>query len=242
MNASTKSAVLAQMVLAAGTCLALFAPQPLRAESAAPQRTLSVSGMGEIKAAPDEASLSTGVVSQARGAADALAQNTRAMNAVFAALKRLGVSDKSIQTSDFSVTPQYQPDRSGSETGRIIGYRVSNEVSASVDLAKLGPALEALVGSGSNTLGNIAFTIRDPKPLLAQARAAAIADAIVRAQTYAKAAGVALGPILTISEGEAEAPRPLYRMAMSAAAPAPPPVAGGEESVTATVSVTFQIR
>ncbi len=228
-------------------CLA--APLMLLAMSVAAQaqppdqhpRTISVSGEGEVKAAPDQASLSTGVVTQARNAADALAANTRAMNAVFAALKRLGIPDKAIQTSDFSVSPQYPPDRSD-DTGRIIGYRVSNEVNATVEIGKLGVALDALVNAGSNSLGSIAFTIRDPKPLLAQARAAAVADAIVRAQTYAKAAGVSLGPILTISEGEAEPPRPLYRMAMTAAAPGAPPIAGGEESVTATVSVTFEIR
>jgi uncharacterized protein YggE len=221
------------------TLLAMTAAAQAQPPDARQARTIAVTGEGEVKAAPDQASLSAGVVTQARTAADALAANSRTMNAVFATLKRLGLPDKSIQTSDFSVSPQYPPDRSD-ETGKIIGYRVSNEVTATVEIAKLGPALDALVSAGSNSLGNIAFTIRDPKPLLAQARAGAVADAIVRAQTYAKAAGVALGPILTISEGEAEAPRPLYRMATTVAAPAP--IAGGEESVAASVNVVFEIR
>src|SRR5215469_9503647 len=77
------------------------------------ERTLTVSGEGETKATPDQARLSAGVVTQAHRAADALAANTRAMNEVFATLKRMGIPDKSIQTSDFSVEPQYAPDRSG---------------------------------------------------------------------------------------------------------------------------------
>ncbi|HEY1612776.1 MAG TPA: SIMPL domain-containing protein [Rhizomicrobium sp.] len=226
------SAAMGFAVLGAPSALADGTPGP---------RTISVSGQGDIKAPPDQASLSSGVVTQARTAADALAGNTRAMNAVFATLKRLGIPDKQIQTSDFSVTPQYPPDRAGSDTGRITGYRVSNEVTATVDLAKLGPALDALVAAGSNSIGNIAFAIRDPKPLLAAARAAAVADAIARAQTYAKAGGVSLGPILSISEAGAEEPHPVYRMAMAPMSAAAP-VAGGQESIDASVNVTFQIR
>jgi uncharacterized protein YggE len=103
--------------------------------------------------------------------------------------------------------------------------------------------LDALVSSGSNQIDNISFSIRDTKALLAQARVAAVKDAFDRAQTYAKAAGVTLGAIKSISEsGGVYQPRPMYRMeAMVAAAP-PPPVAGGEESVTANVTITWEIQ
>ena len=70
-------------------------------------------------------------------------------------------------------------------------------------------------------------------------------DAIDRAQTYAKAAGVSLGPILSIDEGGNEAPRPVFSgrmMAMAGMSAAPPPVAGGEESVSANVTITWQIQ
>src|SRR5436309_254573 len=70
-------------------------------------RLLTVSGAGEAKATPDQATVSAGVLTEAKQAGDALAANSRAMNAVFATLKRFGIPDKSIQTSNFSVTPQY---------------------------------------------------------------------------------------------------------------------------------------
>jgi uncharacterized protein YggE len=207
-------------------------------------RLLTVSGTGEAKAVPDQATISAGVVSEAKAAGDALAANSRAMNAVFATLKRFGIPDKSIQTSSFSVSPQY-PDYDAKQPRRIIGYQVSNTVTVTVDdLSKLGPALDALVSSGANSLGDIAFSVRDQKPLLAQAREAAVKDAVAKAETLARAAGVSLGPIVSIGEEGAAPPvRPMYRMAMAAApAAAPPPVAAGEESLTANVTVSWEIR
>jgi hypothetical protein len=220
---------------------ALFLSNAAAAADTVP-RTITVSGEGEAKAVPDEAHLSAGVVTQAKRAADALAANTRAMNEVFATLKRFGIPEKAIQTSEFSVEPQYASNRDGNAGAKITGYTVSNTVNVTVDRPKLGLALDALVSSGANSLGNIAFTIRDPKPLLAKARAEAIHDATERAQTYAKADGFALGPILSVSEGGAEVPRPLYAARMAAAPMAPPPVAAGEESINANVSVTFEIK
>jgi hypothetical protein len=107
----------------------------------------------------------------------------------------------------------------------------------------LGPALDALVTAGANQINAISFSLRDPKPLLAAAREQAVADAIARAQTLTKAAGVTLGPILTIQEGGADVPRPVYVAArLMAGAPPPTPTAAGEQSVTASVSIVFEIK
>lgn len=219
---------------------------PAMAAEEAP-RTITVSGIGEMRAAPDEAMLSSGVVTEAHTAADALAANSRAMNEVFNTLKRLGIPEKAIQTSEFSVSPVYQTVKTanGGTVQKISGYEVTNTVSVTVDdLKALGPALDTLVSSGSNQLGNIAFTIRDPKPLLTKAREAAMKDAMEHAQAYARAGGLQIGRILSVAEGGADMPRPMFRMAMSVAqAPAPPPpVAAGEESVSASVNVTFEIK
>jgi hypothetical protein len=207
------------------------------------QRLLTVSGTGEAKAVPDQATISAGVVTEAKTAGDALSANSRAMNAVFATLKRFGIPDKAIQTSNSSVSPQY-PDYDSKQPRRIIGYQVSNTVTVTVDdLTKLGPALDALVSSGANSLGDIAFSIHDDKPLLAQAREAAVKDALAKAQMLSRAAGVSLGPIVSIGEEGTAAPvRPMYRMAVAAAPAAPPPVAAGEESLTVNVTISWEIR
>ena len=227
-----------------GLILILLAgPQAALAASDMP-RIITVSGEGEVHAAPDEAMLSAGVVATARTAAAALADNAKAMNAVFATLRSAGIPEKSMQTSGFNVSPQYATDKDGAQTQRITGYQVSNTVNVTVDdLSKVGPTLDALVASGANSIGDISFGIKNPKAAMAEARSLAVADAIDRAQTLAKAAGVTLGPITSIGEsGGYEPPRPMYRMAAMAAAPAQTPIAAGEQSVTANVSITWAIR
>ena len=226
------------IVLAAGTACAAPSDQP--------PRTATMSGQGIAKAAPDQAQFSTGVVTQGSTAAQALAANSRAMNAVFATLKRLSIADKDIQTSNFSLSPQYQVCKPGTACPqRVVGYQVSNTVNVTVeDFGKTGAVLDALVSSGSNQIDNIGFSIHDTSALLKQARAAAVKDAIDRAQTYATAAGVTLGRILSIQESSSYQPRPMYRaMAMMAGPDAnPPPIAGGEESVSANVTISWEIQ
>jgi hypothetical protein len=162
------------------------------------------------------------------------------MKGVFAALEKLGVPQKNIQTSNFFVSPQYS-NGDNNTARRLTGYQVNNDVTARLeDVGKLGGALDALVAAGANQINGISFSIQNDAPLLEKARAQAIADARLRAETYAKAAGVTLGPILSISEGGGETPpRPMYRMAAMAA---DTQIAPGEQSVTANVSVVWEIH
>lgn len=210
---------------------------------------LSVSGEGEVRAVPDQAQLSAGVVTQGKTAAEALAANSTAMNSVFAALKKRGVPEKSITTSNFSINPQYPPYRQDApqeDRTRIIGYEVSNQVTVVLDdVSKVGATLDALVASGANQAGGVSFTIHDPKPLMRDAREDAVKDALAKAQTLAKAAGVTLGPIISISEGGGYQPMPVFAgkaIRMDAVAAPPPPVAPGEQSLTVNVSITWEIQ
>jgi uncharacterized protein YggE len=206
---------------------------------AADAHTISMSGHGEAKATPDLVTVNAGVTTSAATAAAALSANTARMKQVFAALEKMGVPQKNIQTMNFSVSPQYSNPQ-GNEGPRLTGYQVNNQVRLRLDdVAGLGKALDALVAAGANHMNGIDFAIQDPAPLLAKARADAIADARLRAETYARAAGVTLGPILSISEG-GEGPRPMYRM--MAMAPAPVPVAAGEETISADVAVVWEIH
>jgi uncharacterized protein YggE len=203
-------------------------------------RTIAMSGQGEIRAVPDMVTLSAGVTVQAATAAAALAADNNRMQAVMTALKKQGVADKNIQTSQFSVSPQYA--NTDGQAPRLTGYQVTNEVSVRLDdVSKLGATLDALVTAGANQMNGINFSIADTAALMAQARQQAVADALNKAQTYAKAAGVTLGAIQSISESDNGGPRPLYAAAPMAMARAVP-VAMGEERVTATVSIVWQIQ
>jgi uncharacterized protein YggE len=228
--------------LAGAALLSLFAAlAPAAAADAA--RTITVSGTGEARGAPDQAQLSAGVTTTAATADAALAQNARKMTAVFDALKRLGVAEKDIQTSNFSVQPQMTPYNQNGGAQHIVGYQVSNQVDVTLDdTKKLGPALDALVVAGANQINSVSFAIRNADALEAKAQEAAIANAQARAGVYAKAAGVNLGGVVSISEAAAEAPRPMFRaMAVQQSTPVTP-TAAGEQSVTANVTVVFDIR
>jgi uncharacterized protein len=213
------------------------------AEAMMAQRTITVSGDAEVAGKPDQARLSAGVVTQADTAAAALSANSAAMNRVFAALRMAGIPENRMQTSNFSVQPQYPPFRpENQEPQRIIGYQVSNNVTVTVDdLTKVGPTLDALVRSGANQLGGIQFTIADPKPLAERARTLAVADGTAKARTLAMAAGVTLGPLVSMQETMVGRPIPVFAMARAVAAEATP-IAEGEERVSVTVTMVYGIQ
>jgi len=213
------------------------------AEAMMAPRTITVSGDAEIASKPDQARLSAGVVSQAETAAAALNANSTAMNRVFAALRAAGIPENRMQTSNFSVQPQYPPFRpDNQEPQRIIGYQVSNNVTVVVDdLTKVGPTLDALVRSGANQLGGIQFTIADPKPLAERARTLAVVDGAAKARTLATAAGVTLGPLMSIQESSSVTPIPVFARARALAVEATP-IAEGEERVGVNVTMTYAIQ
>lgn len=208
---------------------------------AADPRTISMAGHGEVRAAPDIAQIAAGVTTSAATAAQALAANTARMKSVFAALEKLGVPEKNIQTTGFFVSPQYTNGENNLPP-RLTGYQVNNEVSVRLnDIGRLGTALDALVSAGANQMNGISFSIRNTVPLLEKARTGAIVDARARAETYARAAGVSLGPILSIAEAGGDTPRPMYKV-MAMAADRSVPVAAGEQSVAADVAVVWEIH
>jgi hypothetical protein len=222
-------------------------PTPLAAEENARQPTITMSGHGDISAAPDTAHISTGVVSEAKTAREALTANNTAMEKVIAELKKAGIEARDLQTSNFSVQPQYYHpprDRNGPiEPPRIVGYQVSNTLRVRVrDLARLGAILDVTVSQGANQLNGIAFSIDDPEALLAKARKAAMEDAIARATTYAEAAGVALGRVLSISENSGPRPVPMVARMRAEDAAAAVPIEAGEQSIQAQVQVTWELR
>ena len=234
--------MLRSLALGAVAALILWAA-PAAAEEDTPRR-LVVNGTGEASARPDLAVISAGVVVQAETASAALADNTRAMNAVLEQLRGSGLPPEDVQTSQFSVTPLFDHRRSDPETPappRIVGYQVSNQVTARVrDLDRLGAILDALVTAGANSINGPYFEIADPEQLLGEARDAAVADAIARAERYAAAASVRLGEIISIEEGGSYAPpRPMMRAEAMAA---DVPIAPGETEVSASVTMTFAIE
>ena len=222
------------MTAAPATALAQAAP-------ASDGTLLSVSSRAEARKAPDIATFSAGVVTQAADGNAALRQNAEQMNRVLAAIKAAGVADKDVQTSGISLNPQYRYEEN--QPPRITGYQASNTVNVKLrEVAKMGKVLDALVASGANQVNGPSFGIDDPEPLYDRARLDALKAARARAETYAGALGVRVRRIVSISEGGAALPSPMPRMAMmKAEAYDSTPVAAGESSVSVNLDVVFEL-
>lgn len=210
--------------------------------------TIAIEGSGQVRAAPDMATVSSGVTTQGATAKEALDANSTAMTALIEALKGSGIEARDIQTSGFSVSPNYvyseERDASGySLPPKINGYQVANSVSVVVrDLEKLGSILDQSVTVGANTVNGIEFSVTDPSELLDEARKAAFADARAKADLYALASGTTLGDIEKISESRDYAVPVAYAMAERAVAADKVPVEAGELSFSITVNVEWDLE
>ena len=208
-----------------------------------PETTLTISAEAEVTASPDVAYLSGGVVSEASTAQEALRQNSVNMAGVYKALEGAGLAKKNIQTSDFSLQPVYNYPEN--EPAVLTGYRVSNQVMVKVeDLDNVGSIIDTMVELGGNTFNGVSFDIQDSSELQNEARRKAMQEAVARAELYAEASGYQVARIVTISETGGYRPQPVGRMVMaeaSMAKSAPTQISGGELTVSAGVSVVFEL-
>lgn len=208
-------------------------------------RTLVLRGEGTVSARPDMASISLGVVTNGDTAKVALDRNTAAMTKVFRVLETNKVPGRDVQTSGFRVQPVFkrQP-RGSSSTGpvapEIIGYTVRNQVTVAVrDLDNLGTLIDALVSDGANEFQGLTFGFSDPEPLLDNARRAAAEDVQRKANLYAEALGITLGPIQTVSEQSGGRVRP--RAVALERVSGDVPVSAGESELSISISVTYNL-
>jgi uncharacterized protein len=203
-------------------------------------RTLSVSGSGQTSAFPDMATIQAGVMTEAETAADAVARNNTLMQEVIRSLEQAGVASKDVSTSDFAVNPKYQ--QQDNQAPKLVGYIVSNMVSVRVRaLDTLGTTLDRLVTAGANQINGIQFIVSKADELLDEARKSAVAAARRKAETYAAAAGVELGAVLSISEGGYGGPSPMARATMMEKADSVP-IAIGQQTLDVQVSVVWALK
>ncbi len=205
-------------------------------------RTLSVNGRATVAAAPDMARIMVGVVTTAPTAREALSANNEKAGQVIAFLRKSGVADRDMQSTNLSVSPQYRPRRRDEPNQRpeIIGYMVNNNLAVAVRaLESFGGVLDGVVSAGANNVNGIRFDVSNREALQREATAKATKDAVERAMNIAEAAGVTLGEPITISEsGGFRPPQPLLARAESSAVP----IATGELSIGASVSIVFAIE
>lgn len=221
--------------------------------------TISVSGNGEVFAAPDIANISFTVREEAKKVSDAQDKVAVKVKAVLASVRKLGVADKDIKTQNYSSYPKYEwqegtvscmglncpPYRPGKQV--IVGYEVSQSVTIKVrNLESVNALVDALGTAGVTDMQGPNFAIDDEDALKAEARKLAIDKARAKAEVLARDLGVSLVRVVSFSEGENY---PIYARAtmmsvgkdMAESAPMPE-LPQGEEKIISKVTVTYEIR
>jgi len=235
-----KNVLLISIMLALVVVLSACSGSPAPATQPTP-RTLTVTGTAQATLTPDIAYINIGVHSENVDAKEAVASNNVSAQSVADALKVLGVDAKDILTTNFSIYPQdeYGPD--GQKTGSK--FVVDNTVYVTLrDLTKIGDILGAAVKAGANSINGITFDVADKTPYLAQARKAAVDNANLQAQDLAKAAGVELGPVQSLSYYNNYASPVTMDMKAVGGGGASVPVSAGQMTVTVDVNVVYEIK
>jgi uncharacterized protein YggE len=210
------------------------------------EQSIRVTGVGEARARPDQAIADFAVETQAATAQAAAAENAQRMERVIEALVRAGVSRDRIETRDYNVFPDYDPQpRPEAAEPRIRGYRVMNTVGVTLDdIERVGTVIDAALGAGANRVNGVRFGLRDPQAF----RQRAIDDAVRRARSdgeaLASALGLSLGMVREAYTADVGMVQPMMmeRLQMAdAGAGASTPISPGEQTVRATVVVVYAI-
>ena len=205
---------------------------------------LDIVAVGEVTRVPDVARINAGVISQAATASEAIRLNSARMAAVREALRRAGIADRDIQTSNISLEPDYRYVEN--QPPRLTGYRASNQVTVRFrDIAQTGRILDALVAQGANQLSGPMLEIDRPEAALDEARTAALTIARARAELYARSLGMRVRRVLSVSEAGMPSmpfPRPMAVGRAAMAEQASVDIDPGEQRLSIALTVSFELE
>jgi len=219
----------------------LLAATSMRAQVASGPATPQIvtTGTGEVRVAPDRATIFVGVRSRAATAAAAASDNARRQRAVLDTLRSLGLGSDQLSTMNFNVAPeiQYSPNN---QPPKVTGYTVTNTVRAEVrrlpDVARI---IDAALATGANEISGLQFYSSKADSVRRAAMALAVTNARADAETLAQAAGGSLGALLELSTSSGIRPGPEVMGGTAMAARVPTPIEPGQQAVTATVTARW---
>ena len=203
---------------------------------------LDITATGEVTRVPDVAIISAGVVTRSTTATAAIQENADRMERVRGALKRAGIADKDIQTSNISLNPEYRYENN--QPPQLTGYTASNQVSIRFrDIRNSGRILDALVSQGANQINGPNLTIDKPEGALDEARAKAATNGRARAELYARALGMRVVRLLSVSEsGGYSSPPPMPMVMRAQADSAQTKIDPGEQQLQVSLAMTFELQ
>ena len=251
----TMISVIAMLLLGSGVPVTSAAPA-LAGDGLA--RTITVVGRGEVHAKPDIARANIGVEVIAPTVAEALASANGRMDNILKAIKNVGVADKDLQTSNFSINFERQMsdirmpmvgveggESAPKDEGPSGFYRVSNMVQVTIrDLDQVADVLDVAVEAGANNVWGVYFGLDDTAELEAIAREKAVADARSRAESLAALTGVEVGTVISVSEVVGNSPAPMFAEAamVSSFGGGGMPVESGELTFSTQIQIVYEIR
>jgi uncharacterized protein YggE len=238
-----KQFMLAALLLGGSAVPSVVAAQAPTTVQAIAGTRLDISTTGEATRVPDVAIITAGVVTRAASARAALAQNAARMERVRAALKQAGIADRDIQTSNISLNPEYRYVQD--KAPQLTGYSASNQLSVRFrDIAKSGDILDALVAEGANSINGPNLTIDTPEEGLDEARTKAVGLGRARAELYARALGMRVVRLVSVSEsgGGYPVPPPMPVMIEARAQAASTKIDPGEQKLSVSLGMVFELQ
>jgi uncharacterized protein YggE len=222
------------------TCLAILVFTFTALAQTQPTNSIQASGSATVSGIqPDQAQLTVGVVTTAKTAQDAAAQNATAANAVISAIQQQVGVNGSVRTIGYSVSPQYTGGTSTTPPA-ITGYTASNTVqvtiSGAASLNLVGPVIDAANQAGANNISGPSYGLQNSDPYQQQALAAAAKQALAHAAAIASGLGGKAGAVISAQEGATVTPVASFNAGVAAT-----PIATGTVSVSATVTVTVAL-
>jgi uncharacterized protein YggE len=215
------------------------------------QDRFTVTGSGTVYAKADIANIQVGLKTGTKKTpAEATVESTTKMNDIVAELKKLGIEEKDIKTSDYSLNPVYNyTNIKGQE---LVGYEVVQNLTLKIrDLTKIGDVIAKTTEKGANQIGNIDFTIDDEFALMNQARDLAIQKAKEKAVLIAQQSGMKLGEIKGVYENSSPVPPIMYNYSnakMDASSGAggvaisTPSIQSGQNEIKVEVSLVYEVK
>jgi uncharacterized protein YggE len=238
-----KHALLVALIVGAAAIPSAAAAQQSTITQTIAGTRLDINATGEVTRVPDVAIITAGVSSRAATATGALQDTADRMQRVLAALKRAGVADRDIQTSNVSLNPEYRYPQN--QAPQLIGYAASNNVTVRFrDIRSSGRILDALVSQGANQINGPSLTIDKPEGALDEARAKAIAVGRARADLYARGLGMRVVRVVAVNEsgGNYPVPPPMPMYARAERSDAATSIQPGEQKLQVTLSMTFELQ
>jgi uncharacterized protein len=211
-------------------------------------RVIEVSGTGEARSTPDVAYLSLQVETHAATAEECSSKNAALAQKVVQQLKDKLAGKGTVITGDYSLNPEYNEGNLPRQKPVITGYTAQNTISVeTTEMSRLGSLIDGAISSGANRINYLNFGLRDDTKARQDAIANASKDAQAQAQALAASLNVKLKRVVKASTIPERTPiMPMARMGnvafASAAANAPTPVEASQITVSATVSLTYEIE